>query len=439
MHEILYNREVLGLKSGIPSICTSNDLVIEAYLQQAKRFGDHVLLEATSNQVNQLGGYTGMQPEDFKRMVYEIADRVEFPKEKILLGGDHLGPLVWCEEPEESAMPKAEAMVRAYVLAGYKKIHLDTSMRLGDDSRSEPLSTRTIARRGARLYQVCEEAYQELLKENPEEPRPSYVIGSEVPIPGGAQEAEDQVAVTSPEDLHETIRMYKEEFDKVGMLDLFDSIVAVVVQPGVEFGDENLVKYDRRDTKALAQAFDQYPGLVMEGHSTDYQNAQQLKEMVEDGVAILKVGPALTYSLREALFSLSFMERELLPESEWAYFPETLERVMIENPKNWMVHYKGTEEEKFIKRRYSFSDRWRYYYPHPDVQAAIDKLFRNIDSVHIPLGMLHEYMPLQYIKVRNRTLAPTGRELVKDKVSECVESYNYATKYNYMTGSIFVS
>lgn len=439
MHEMIYNRQVLGIKGGIPSICTSNDLVIEAYLQQAKRFGDCVLLEATSNQVNQYGGYTGMRPEDFKKMVYAIADKVEFPKERIILGGDHLGPLVFCREPEETAMPKAEEMVRSYVLAGYKKIHLDTSMRLADDSRSERLSNRTIARRGARLYKACEEAYQELLSKNPEEMRPSYVIGSEVPIPGGAQEAEDQVAVTTPEDLHDTIRTYKEEFEKVGMLDLFDSIVAVVVQPGVEFGDENLVSYDRRDTKALNQAFDEYPGLVMEGHSTDYQTAQHLKEMVEDGVAILKVGPALTYALREGLFALSFMERELLPKERWACFPETLERVMKEDPQNWSAHYKGSEEEKFLKRRYSFSDRWRYYYPHKDVQASIAKLFANIDSVHIPLGMLHQYMPNQYIKVRSRTLAPKGRELVKDKVIECVESYNYATKYNYMTGSIFVS
>ena len=104
-------------------------------LQQGKRFGDDVLIEGTSNQVNQFGGYTGMRPADYKEFVLGLADKVNFPRERVILGGDHLGPLVWCKEPEESAMAKARDLVREYVLAGYKKIHLDTSMRLGDDSQ----------------------------------------------------------------------------------------------------------------------------------------------------------------------------------------------------------------------------------------------------------------------------------------------------------------
>ena len=59
----------MGIHCGIPSICTANNLVIEACLQQGKRFGDDILIEATSSQVNQFGGYTGMKPADFKEMV----------------------------------------------------------------------------------------------------------------------------------------------------------------------------------------------------------------------------------------------------------------------------------------------------------------------------------------------------------------------------------
>lgn len=438
MHEMIFKRN-MGIHCGIPSYCTANSLVIEACLQQGKRFGDDILIEGTANQVNQFGGYTGMTPEDFKRQVYGLADKVGFPRERIILGGDHLGPLTWFQEPEASAMEKAEDLVRAYVLAGYKKIHLDTSMRLGDDSKTEPLSVRTIAKRGARLYKVCEEAYQELLKKNPSELRPSYIVGSEVPIPGGEQETEDQVAITKPEDLHETIRIYKEEFDKVGMGELFSSIVGVVVQPGVEFGDENLVRYNRTETVALSRAISEYPGIVLEGHSTDYQSPKQLKEMVEDGVAILKVGPALTFAVREGLFALSYMERELIPENERADFPAVIEKVMLENPKNWEVYYNGTDEEKALKRKYSLSDRWRYYFTVPEVQATIQKLFDNLDSVHIPLGLLHQFMPQQYIKVRDGILTMKAIELVKDQVVERIEDYNYATKYNYMISGIFVS
>ena len=187
LHDMIFKRNI-GIHCGIPSYCTASGIVIEAALQQGKRFGDDVLIEGTSNQVNQFGGYTGMRPADYKEFVLGLADKVNFPRERVILGGDHLGPLVWCKEPEESAMAKARDLVREYVLAGYKKIHLDTSMRLGDDSTTEPLATRTIARRGAELFKVCEEAYQELLKQNPDEQRPAYVIGSEVPIPGGEQE-----------------------------------------------------------------------------------------------------------------------------------------------------------------------------------------------------------------------------------------------------------
>ena len=136
MHDMIYKRN-MGIHCGIPSYCTANGLVIEACLQQGKRFGDDILIEGTANQVNQFGGYTGMTPADFRDFVYELADKVGFPRERVVLGGDHLGPLTWCKEPESSAMQKAEDLVRAFVLAGYKKIHLDTSMRLGDDSKTE--------------------------------------------------------------------------------------------------------------------------------------------------------------------------------------------------------------------------------------------------------------------------------------------------------------
>ena len=438
LHEMIAKRNA-GIHCGIPSYCTANGLVIEACFVQGKRFYDDILIEGTSNQVNQFGGYTGMRPADFRDYVLGIADKVGFPRDRVILGGDHLGPLVWCKEPEETAMKKAEDLVREYVLAGYKKIHLDTSMRLGDDSKTEMLETRTIARRGARLYKVCEEAYQELLKKNPDEMRPSYIIGSEVPIPGGEQEEQDQVAITKPEDLHRTIQVYQEEFEKLGIPGAFSSIVGIVVQPGVEFGDENLVRYNRTKTVELSEAIQQYPGMVLEGHSTDYQSPKQLREMVEDGVGILKVGPSLTFAAREGLFALSFIEKELIPEEKRANYPEVLEKAMLENPGNWEVYYKGTEQEKYLKRRYSLSDRSRYYIADPNVKGAIQKLFDNLndENVHVPLGMLHQYMPEQYMKAREGKIALNARDLVIDHIVSRIEDYNYATKYSYNVDSIF--
>lgn len=426
-----------GIICGVPSYCTANELVIESVLKQAKRFDDSILIEATANQVNQFGGYTGMKPADYREFVYEIADRIGFPRENVVLGGDHLGPLTWVDEDEASAMDKAEELVRLFVAAGYKKIHLDTSMRLASDPTDEMLSDETIAARGARLYAACEEEYQKLLAKNPDEKRPVYIIGSEVPIPGGAQEEEDSISVTKPAAVEKTLAAYKEQFEKVGMGDAFENIIGIVVQPGVEFGDDTVFHYNRVNAAELTAAMQKYDGVVMEGHSTDYQSPAGLKEMVEDGIAILKVGPALTFALRDGIFALSAIEKVMLPEEKQVKFEDVLEKVMMENPGNWQKHYHGNDKELYIKRKYSFSDRCRYYFALPEIQEAIAKLIENIDSVDIPLGLLYQYMPLQYVKVRDGKLAKEGRALLLDSVNEITETYNYATKYNYVIPEIF--
>lgn len=421
-------RRMRGEVCGIASYCTANDLVIEACMQQAQKDNQVVLIEATANQVNQFGGYTGMQPEDFKNFVYGIADKIDFPHDKIILGGDHLGPLTWQDEPEKSAMEKSVELVKLFVLAGFKKIHLDTSMRLADDSKTKRLSDEVIARRGVTLYQACEEAYQELCKTNPLEERPVYIIGSEVPVPGGAQEEEDSITVTKAEDLQKTVAVYQKAFQDKGLENQFENVIGVVVQPGVEFGDATCFAYNRENAKELIAAAKEMKGIVLEGHSTDYQPAEALREMVEDGIAILKVGPALTFGLREGLFALDAMERLLVPEADRGNFVDTLEQVMMEQPENWKKYYFGNEIQQAVKRKFSYSDRIRYYLTNPVVKEAMDKLFANMEEVEIPLSMLHQYMPIQYYKVRDGLLSMNPRELAKDCVNTFTRDYIYATK-----------
>lgn len=429
----------LKIPCGVASYCTANPLVIEAILQQAKRFDDTVLIEATANQVNQFGGYTSMKPADFRDFVYKIAKHLGVSRDRIVLGGDHLGPLTWANEPKETAMKKAVELVKLFVSAGYKKIHLDTSMKLWDDAKDMPLSDEEIARRGAILYQACEDAYQELKRKNPAEQRPVYIIGSEVPIPGGAQEEEDSISVTKPEAVEKTIAVYKEQFEKKGLKNAFENVIGIVVQPGVEFGDDEIFHYDTRKAAKLCEKVREYDGIVMEGHSTDYQSPTELKQMVADGIAILKVGPALTFALRNGLFALSMMEKSLLPDEQQVNFEAILENTMLMQPQKWENYYHGTKAEIAMKRKYSFSDRCRYYFAQPEIQEAIERLIENINQVNIPLGLLYQYMPTQYRKVRDGILEKEARALLLDSVVEVVEAYNFATKYRYIIGEAFVS
>ena len=427
-----------GIPAGIPSYCTANEIVIEAVLDQAKKYGDSVLVEATSNQVNQFGGYTGMKPADYRDYVYAIADRIGFDRSKLILAGDHLGPQPFQGQPEAEAMVNAKEMVRQYAAAGYTKIHLDTSMRVADDDRSKPLSDEVIARRGAELMRVAEDAWQELAAKDPSAVHPVFIIGSEVPIPGGAQEKEE-MCVTDPDAFAATVQAYRKVFAEYGLSELWKYVIAVVVQPGVEFGDADVHMYDRSDAKALCARLKDFPELMFEGHSTDYQSPQALRNMVLDGVGILKVGPALTFAAREALFALSHIEDELIDDpAQRSDYIKVVEQVMLENPKNWQKYYHGTDKEIALKRAYSDSDRSRYYMGDERIEAAMKKLFANLTGVDIPMGMLHQYMPLQYIGVRGGRLKLEPRALVKDAVRIVCDDYNYATRPNFVAGSVFI-
>lgn len=421
-----------GIHDGIYSICSANEYVIEAVMENALKLKSYVLIEATANQVNQYGGYTGMKPKDFREFVYEIANRVKFPLDKIILGGDHLGPLTWKNQDSYSAMQNAYDLVQEYVLAGFTKIHIDTSMHLGDDNHNAPLDNKVIAERGALLCKASEEAYKKLKYENPEAAYPVYIIGSEVPIPGGIQDEEEKIHITKPSDFEETVKTFKEIFSNHGLEKAWEKVIGVVVQPGVEFGDDTIHEYNHEAALPLINTLKKYPNIVFEGHSTDYQTAKALREMIKDGIAILKVGPAVTFALREGLFALNYIENEMFkynPSIELSNFIDVLDNAMAKNPENWKSHYKGTGEKIRFSRKYSLSDRCRYYLPLEEVKSSISQMLGNLQSASIPLSLISEFMPLQYNKIRNGQLENKPEALLKDRILNCIDDYVYAVSH----------
>lgn len=425
-------KQKAGEHVGIYSCCSANNYVIEAAIERAKKDNAPVLIESTANQVDQFGGYTGMKPADFCNFVKGICDKCEYDFSRIFLGGDHLGPLTWTHLPESEAMKNAEDLIRSYVLAGFTKIHIDTSMKVADDDPNTRLSDEIISKRGARLARVANEAYQELLKTNPDAVRPVYVVGSEVPIPGGAtgETVDAGVQVTKVEDFKATVKAFEEAFSNEGLDEVWNDVIAVVVQPGVEEKDAGCTEYDREKAKELMAAIADYPNLVFEGHSTDYQTKIKLKELIEDGVGVLKVGPGLTFAMREGLFALAHIEEEAFKgtDVETSHFIDVLEEVMLEKPAKWANYYSGNEVELRIKRKYSFSDRCRYYLPDARIQSAITKLMENLRSLpEVPLNLMSQFMPIQYTKVREGLIPNDPEALVKDRVVNTIDEYLYAT------------
>jgi D-tagatose-1,6-bisphosphate aldolase subunit GatZ/KbaZ len=415
-----------GKSIGICSICSSNQYVLEAAMLQAQKDGTNLLIESTSNQVDQFGGYSGMTPRDFVAYVSRICGKMSFPLERVILGGDHLGPNLWRNQPAEQAMNLAMDQIKAYVEAGYSKIHLDTSMRCADDLEDEgsALKTEIIAERAAELCNVSEQA--SINNQN----KPLYVIGTEVPIPGGAQEKLTELMPTSADDLEETIEVTQKAFYDKNLHSAWERVIAVVVQPGVEFDDTHIIKYNREKARHLSQFIEDYDHLVFEAHSTDYQPKEKLKELVEDHFAILKVGPALTFAFREAVFALAQMEQEyfdIKKRGNSSNILTIIENVMQKNPQFWRKHYHGNEVDLHFARKYSFSDRIRYYWPNPEIEQALKKLINNLKENPVPVSLLSQYLPNQYWAVRNGEIRNDPEDLIHHKIGEILKDYAYAT------------
>lgn len=421
-----------GIHTGCYSACTANKWVIEAVLEKAKELNSFAVIEATANQVNQFGGYTGMKPEDYKNMVFQIAEEVGFEKSRIVLGGDHLGPLVWQKEEPDVAMKYSCQLIDEYIMAGYTKIHIDTSMRLSGDSLTERLSDEIIAQRSAELYKQAKESFKNYQKQNPEAQEPVFIIGSEVPIPGGAEENEESVTVTKTDDFVRTVETFKEIYAQNGLS--FDDIVAVVIQPGVEFADDSVCEYNPQKAQKLVNALKNYSKLIFEGHSTDYQTKECLREMVRDGVGILKVGPALTFAYREAIFALELIEKEIYktkPHVRLSNIRNVIENIMLDDPSNWEKHYHGTRADISLSMDFSYSDRCRYYMTDPRVEEAVDVLVHNINNAKVPLTLISQYMPDQYKHLReNKEKVVNAQWLIKDKVKDLINDYIYAITTN---------
>ena len=399
-----------GRPRGITSVCSAHPIVIEAALLEARANGTDVLIEATCNQVNQEGGYTGMTPAGFRDFVHAIADRVAVPRGRIMLGGDHLGPNPWRKRPADEAMRAAVAMVEAYAAAGYEKLHLDCSM--GCAGEPEALADAVVAARAATLARAAEAAAPAA---------PVYVIGTEVPTPGGATEELDHLRPTRPEAVRATYQVHRATFGDVAGGDAWRRVIAMVVQPGVEFGHAEVAVYRPERARGLVATLEGLPGLVFEAHSTDYQPEDALAQLVRDGFPILKVGPWLTFALREALYGLELIAGELSLGA--ASVRAAAEAAMLADPGHWQSHYPGDAAAQRLLRHFSYSDRIRYYWGVPALRDAAAELIARFGARQIPATLVSQYLPRLADRVAAGAVDADARTLLVETVRDVLRRY----------------
>lgn len=351
---IRHNRA--GSPVAIPSVCSAHPDVLRASMSLAEELDRHIVIEATSNQVNQDGGYTGMTPADFIRFVNGLADETGTDRARLVFGGDHLGPQAWRAMDAGAAMAKADRMVRDYVAAGFRKIHLDCSegcagepAQLGDD---------VTATRSARLARICCVENPDLL----------FVVGTEVPPPGGARVDEDgDIPPTSPEAARQTLHAHDLAF-----ADMAERIGGLVVQPGVEFSPTAVHALPLDQDPRLLDALQDHPDVCLEAHSTDYQDPAVYPRLAALGFAFQKVGPALTFAYRKALYALDQLR------SDKGALQAAMEAVMLEDTSKWQGHYTGDAQTLYQQRHFGLADRIRYYWPHAKAQAAVRQLMSDL-------------------------------------------------------------
>jgi D-tagatose-1,6-bisphosphate aldolase subunit GatZ/KbaZ len=393
-----------GERVGLYSVCSAERFVLEAAMAQAATDHTLVCVESTCNQVNQYGGYTGMAPAGFRDFVVQVAGETGFDPAHVILGGDHLGPHAWRTEPSAKAMAKARDLVRDCVLAGYTKIHLDASMRVGGDpgAPGSPPDDTLVAERTAELAAVAEAAWGGLPAGSSP---PLYVVGTEVPVPGGETAGAGAPAVTTPQRAAHTLELTGAAFSAHGLEAAWERVIALVVQPGVEFGSEVVCAYDRQKASALVDWLERQRPLLFEAHSTDYQSAAALAQLVEDHFAVLKVGPALTHAFCEAVLELEREERELLGAAGagLSRLRETLERAMVDDPGHWRPYAADESAEQRALAAFGYSDRVRYYWALPDVRDALARLLRNLSA--------------------QRVAAAPPASLIRDRILAVIEPY----------------
>ncbi len=408
-----------GQIGGMVSVCSSHPTVLQAAMELAASEKRPILVEATPNQVNLSGGYTGMTPLAFSAFIRRLSAPVGLPAEQIIIGADHLGPHVWKKEDAAIAMTKAAALASHCVAAGFRKIHLDTGMCCADDSG--PVLPPEIA--ASRAVQLCLAA-ENAASDRPDCDRPWYVIGNEVPPPGGGLEDIDLVTITRPDILFSSIKIYENAFCQSGLSSAWQRVIAVVAQPGVEFGDRVICPYDHDRATALSACHSHLPNqMTFEIHATDYQTPDALKQMVADHFILLKTGPCLTFAFREAVYALARIEDACPGISVRSHLRQVMENLMMRHPEHWRAHYpEDTAESLRFLLHYSFRDRIRYYWTHPEAMAAWDQLIQNLKGP-IPEALLRQFLPDLLPEIKNGTLSPEPLTLVKRRIQNALKPY----------------
>jgi len=352
-------------KKALPSFCTSNLDVLKIILFYSKKNNLPCLIECTSNQVNQFGGYTNKTPKQFSKEIISIAQKIRLGKKNLLLGGDHLGPLPWVKKNLKTSLKNSIKLINNFLDSNYCKIHIDTSVKCLDDKfiNHDKIFDRTkYILQNTKIKKKINKIF--------------LVIGSEVPLSGSNDRGPITITTNS---------RIKKEVEKFKLLSktLFKKRLSfgLVVEPGMRYLDYSISKpklTNFLDKKNFSIKND----FVYEAHSTDYQNFKVLKNLTKNNFKFLKVGPELTFQYSRSLMYMKKMEEKLIKKKK-SNFENQILNVMLNNNRYWKEYYKVKNiklKKKLILN--SKLDRMRYYLNNKKIVRSIKILKQNINKIN---------------------------------------------------------
>ena len=344
----------------LPSFCTSNVDALNSILYFCKINKLPCLIECTSNQVNQDGGYTNKTPKLFINEIFKMQKKINFDKKKLFLGGDHLGPLPWKNNNSHTAIKNSVKLIDSFLKEKFCKIHIDTSIKCKNDKHidNDIIFNRTnqILRNPA-IFKKIKDRF--------------IIIGTEVPLSGSGDSK--KIIKTSKQQINNESLRFKKILKSIGLKNNF---FGLVIEPGMRYMHSSITQPNFKDFKEKRRISIKN-NFVFEAHSTDYQSLKTLKQLVKNNFKYLKVGPEITFNYSRSLFFMQNLEKKIV-KKKCSNLKAKILSTMLDNSKHWKEYYKRKDKKLFLDSKL---DRLRYYLNSKKVVNSINLLKKNVNKL----------------------------------------------------------
>ncbi len=360
-------KEKTGISRTLFAACPNSISVIKAALNSAKRCNAPVKFAATLNQVDSNRGYTGMNQNEFVKVIKQEAEALGMTS-PVMVALDHGGP--WLKDEHrlknmtfEETMGLVKQSMIDSLKAGYHLLHVDPTIDVSL-KKDEIINIQTVANRTLEII-IHIEKYR---REN-NYPAISYEVGTEE-VHGGLADMKT---------FSEFLSILKNGLAKAGYADVWPCFIV-----GKVGTDLHTTLFDAEVAKTLTAEAAKF-GSVIKGHYSD--NVSNPQDYPLTGMGGANVGPEFTENEYDGLMELTQMEEELDAQDKIAIrsnFKQVLWNAVIDSGrwKKWLLPEENEDDFFSIaeeRQLWLIKTGARYIWTNPTVEYARAILYKNLE------------------------------------------------------------